>query len=122
MNNNFNLHELEDEIKLPGFNNIINTMRSNIDDTLINFLKKEGYEVPKVITTKYVNDLKSKLEKEDRYLDIMEKVEYDEKANGYYATQYLIPFFNSISNPLSEKDKENIMEEYIRRQKDEKKK
>lgn len=122
MNNNFNLNELEDEIKLPGFNNIINTMRSNIDDTLINFLKKERYEVPKIITTEYVNNLKSKLEKEDRYLDIMEKVEYNEKSNGYYATQYLIPFFNSISNPLSEKDKENIMEEYIRRQKDEEKK
>lgn len=122
MNTNFNLHELEDEIKLPGFDSIINTMRSNIDDTLINFLKKEGYEVPKIITTEYVNNLKSKLEKEDRYLDIMEKVEYSEKSNGYYATQYLIPFFNCISNPLSEKDKEHIIEEYIRRQKDEEKK
>lgn len=92
------------------FKELTNQIANNYDKTIIEFLEDNGYKVPDTITDEYLINLKQELKKQDKFLDTLEYIKYEKNT----ATQYIIPFFNSISNPLSEKTKQEMISQILR--------
>ena len=85
------------------FDEVARNLAAKYDEAVFKFLASEGYDIKKPYDIKQLKSISKKLEKEDRFIDIIDYVETDfEKST---ATFYYVPFFNSISNPLSDEAK-----------------
>lgn len=91
----------------------------NYDRAIIKFLQDNGYTVPKIITNDYLQQLKSELESKNQFLDVLEYTESHVEDNIYYADQYLIPFFNNLSNPLTQEERDRIIQYFVKMKKGE---
>lgn len=82
------------------------------DEAIIKFLKNNDYSISDKPTIKEIEELKNKLATEDKQIDFIDftLTNYEE----FKATRHVIPFFNSISNPIGEEEKAKIMEMYIK--------
>ncbi len=80
------------------------------DKQLRKFLIKNGYKVPKIINDKYINKLRKQLENEDKFVDGFEWIDFDEES--LTIKYHCVYFFNSISHPLSEEMRNEIIERY----------
>lgn len=84
----------------------------DLDNMWFEFLIENGYKVDKPYNIKQLENLRDDLAKEDKVLDYFEYLEYNDGKKGMAITRHLIPFFNSISNPLTNEDKERIIERW----------
>lgn len=82
-----------------------------LDEIIIKMLNENGYKTPEIITSDYINELKSRLKKDDKYIDII--AGFDTETNTHFA----IPFLNRISNPLSEDYIAEIIEKWKKQKK-----
>lgn len=94
------------------FDEIAKNLTTKYDEAVFKFLASEGYDIKKPYDIKQLKSIAKKLEKEDRFIDIIDYVETDfEKST---ATFYYVPFFNSISNPLSQETRNEIIQKLIK--------
>lgn len=90
------------------------------DTTIINFLNKNGFDLKQPISKDKLEIVSEKLKSEGKFLDTISYVDIPEdygKDGSYKVKHYIIPFFNSISNPLSEENKEFIIEGWKKKRK-----
>lgn len=86
---------------------------SNMDDCIIQFLNKNGYPIEEPYDAAKLKYIKADLESKDMYLDTIQYIDYENLQTGKL-THYVIPFFNRISCPLSEDDKKELIEKYMK--------
>ena len=78
------------------------------DDMLANFLNEQGYKIEKPYTEEKAIKIKEQLDKENKYVDFIQLLELgEEKIIAHY-----IPYIESKDNPLSQENREFIIEKY----------
>ena len=120
LNNNFNVDKIQE---LPEINfidnlthNLILDMRNYYDDMLAKFLEDNGYEIKKPYDINQLKQIAKDLEKQDKFIDMLEYQEFDNESQS--CIFYSLPFFNSISNPLSEECRQEILNKFIKSKKE----
>lgn len=88
----------------------VHKMRQDTENMLCEFLEENGYKIDKPYNTEQLNQIKKGLEKEDKFIDILEYTDYDFK--NCEVIRYMKPFFNSISCPLSDTNREFLIERW----------
>ena len=95
----------------------IKYISKEIDNNLIEFLNKNGYQVEQPLNIQNLENIKEQLIKEDKFIDylyIQNNFEVNDD-NSFGIKCVIVPFFNRISNPLTEKDKDILREEWIKK-------
>jgi predicted SpoU family rRNA methylase len=105
------LQDIQDDF----MNNLIKEQTKNCNNMIAEFLTENGYKIEKPYNIEQIKEIKEDLRKQDKFVDIIEYTEFLD--NTYQAYHYLIPFFNSISNPLSENTKQQLAKEYLAKRK-----
>ena len=99
----------KEDLDMVSDNNLISDLVQQsiqeIDDMYYKFLTKNGYKIDKPYNINQLEEIVADLAKQDKFLDYLSYVEY--KNNTIIS--HLLPFFNCISNPLSEEAKEDII-------------
>lgn len=80
----------------------------HIDNMLFEFLNKEGYKIEKPYTVEQVTKIKEQLDKENKYVDYIEVTQYKKEK----IVKHYIPYIGDKDRPLSDKNKEFIIEKY----------
>ena len=102
-----NLEEFEN---INFIDNLIEQMQKDLEDMYYQFLTKNGYKIDKPYKVEQIEAIKKDLESKDKFLDYLEYTEFADNCTQAY--HYVLPFFNSISNPLSEEAKNEIIEKW----------
>ena len=89
---------------------IVEAFYKDLDDAYYKFLTTNGYNIDKPYDMNQLEEIMRQLEKEDKFLDKLDYTIYAKDCSK--VTNYIIPFFNSISNPLSEEDKQELLEKW----------
>ena len=110
----FYIDNLDDIPENTFINDLVKQQAKNIDETIFKFLKSNGYSISKPYDFKQLEELREQLAKEDKVVDTLEYTEYDFNNNTAIFCCY--PFFNRISNPLTEKQRQDIIN-YLKRKK-----
>lgn len=111
-----NINNIQDFSEINFIDNLVKEAQQNIDNMYYEFLTENGYKIDKPYNIKQLQQIKEDLAKQDKFIDYLEYTEFAQ--NSTQAFHYMIPFFNSISNPLSEENREFIIEEWKKRNKD----
>ena len=83
------------------------------DDCIVKFLNENGYDIDKPYTATKLYKIKKQLEEKDLFVDILEYCEFEKDCSK--VTNYMMPFFNHISNPISEDTRKQLIEEWKKR-------
>jgi hypothetical protein len=102
-----NINEFED---INFISNLVNKMKKDLDNMYCEFLEENGYKIDKPYNIEQLKQIKEDLEKQDKFLDYVEYTEFSKNSEQAY--HYVIPFFNSISNPLTEETRNEIIEKW----------
>lgn len=79
-----------------------------IDNMLADFLNEQGYKIEKPYTEEKVVKIKEQLDKENKYVDFIQLFELgEEKIIAHH-----IPFIENKDKPLSQENREFIIEKY----------
>ena len=81
-------------------------------------MRSNGYDIQKPYDIKRIKEIKLELEKQDKFVDVLEYTDIDYKR--CMVTYYYMPFFNSISHPLSNANREFLLEEWKKKNASEK--
>ena len=92
--------------------NIVKEQSKQIDDALCKFLEDNGYKIDKPYNIKQLKEIKEDLEKQDKFVNFINFTDYENKGDSVIACHYVLPFFDRISNPLSEEYKEELIEKW----------
>lgn len=79
------------------------------DNAIKEFLIKLGYNVKEPYDTEQLKEIRKDLEDRDKFVDSVEYTEYDFK--NYKAVTHCQLFLNSVSNPISEEERQEMIEE-----------
>lgn len=85
----------------------------NIDEQFAKFLEDNGYEIRRPFVIDDWIKVKEDLESKGKFLDYIGDYVIEETEKGFKGISYIVPFFNNINNPLSENDKQILLQEYI---------
>lgn len=96
-------------------NELVRQQAENIDDMYCKFLIQNGYKIDKPYNIEQLKEIKKDLEKQDKFIDYLEYSEFSE--DGSTLEHHLLPFFNSISHPLSQDMRENLIKDWKERNK-----
>ena len=107
---NVNICDLDAFPELNLINDLIEQTQKELEEAYFNFLNNNGYKIEKPYTIEQVEKIKEELARDDKFLDYIEYTQFAENCTQAY--HYIIPFFNSISNPLSEDTRNEIIEEW----------
>ena len=102
--------EAFDSINL--IDDVVKSMQEDTEDMYYKFLTENGYKIDKPYNMKQIEEIKKDLEKQDKFVDTIEWIENKSDKDNYTITRHIIPFFNRISNPLSEEDKQELLEKW----------
>lgn len=108
-----NIYEINDVLK----NDIIKVSQEQ-DKAIIKFLRNEGYEITEPITKTQLLKIRKDLELKGLFVDTIEHTEYKFENNMVSAHCYWIPFLNSYRNPLTEETKNEILQTFIKSEKE----
>lgn len=86
----------------------IRKFTEELDDIYYKFLTNKGYKIDKPYNIRQLEKIKEDLRSKDRFLDRIELTKY----NNDGIKVEIIPFLNCISNPLTEKEIQKIIEEW----------
>ena len=104
------IENLEAFDSINFIHNLVNQMTKDLDNMYYEFLTENGYEIDKPYNMEQLKQIKEDLAKQDKFVDYLEYTEFAENCTQAY--HYVIPFFNSISNPLSEEARNEIIEKW----------
>ena len=104
------IENLKDLPQANFISDIVHKMSENIDEMYYKFLTENGYKVDRPYNVEQLKQIKKDLEKQDTFIDYLEYTDFDYKNN--VATHYLKPFFNSISNPLTQETREELIRKW----------
>lgn len=104
------IENLEAFDNINFIDNLVNQMTKDLDNMYYEFLTENGYKIDKPYNMEQLKQIKEDLVKQDKFVDYLEYTEFTKNCNQAY--HYVIPFFNSISNPLSEETKNEIIEKW----------
>lgn len=105
-----NIENLDEFPEINFIDNLINQMQKDLDDMYYTFLTENGYKIDKPYKIEQIEAIKEDLESKGLFVDYLEYTEFKDNCNQAY--HYVIPFFNSISNPLSEETRLEIIEKW----------
>ena len=105
-----NINNLEDFPKPDFISSLVEQVQKDLEDMYYKFLTENGYKLDKPYKVEQIKAIKEDLEKQDKFVDYLEYTEFAD--NCTQAFHYVLPFFNCISNPLSEKDKQELLEKW----------
>ena len=105
-----NIDNLPDFPEISFIDSLVDKMRKDMEDMYCEFLTNNGYKIDKPYNIKQLEEIQKDLEKQDKFIDCLEYTEFSKNCEQAY--HYIIPFFNSISNPLSEEDREFIIKKW----------
>lgn len=91
-------------------NEYIQKVVENIDGMFYEFLTENGYKIDKPYNIEQLKQIKEDLASKDLFLDYIECREFNKNFSQMH--HYMIPFFNHISYPLSEKARDEIIEKW----------
>lgn len=91
-------------------NELVKQQAKDLDNMYCEFLEENGYKIDKPYNMEQLKEIKNDLIKKDKFVDYLEYTEFADNCTQAY--HYIIPFFNSISNPLSEEARNKIIEEW----------
>ena len=82
------------------------------DDALREFLNAHGYRISKPYKIEEIIKIRDELAAKDLFLDYLyyTDMEYDEY--NYKFIEHVLPFFNSISNPLKPDERNRLLESF----------
>jgi hypothetical protein len=112
----FNIDNID--IQNNFYDSMVKQTAKNYDDMIFEFLTENGYKIDKPYNVKQLKEIKTELAKQDKFVDTLQYTEFED--NNCKTYNYILPFFNSISNPLSEEEKQQILEEYLENKKENK--
>ena len=98
---------IDDLENTPKVNLCIKKLTEELDEVYYKFITNIGYKIDKPYNIRQIEQIKEDLRSKDRFLDRIELTKY---TNDGIKLE-LIPFLNCISNPLTEKEKQEIIEE-----------
>ena len=91
-------------------NEMIEQQRKALEEVYCQFLQEKGYKIDKPYDIKQLEAIRNDLESKGEFLDCIDYCEFsDDNTTGYH---YIIPFFNSISNPISDETRDEIIEKF----------
>lgn len=111
--NNFNINNIPD-IEDNFINELVKQQAKDVDNMYCEFLEKNGYKIDKPYNIEQLKEIKEDLAKQDKFVDYLEYTEFADNCTQVY--HYVIPFFNSISNPLSEITRNEIIKKMERKE------
>ena len=101
-----NIPDIEDDF----IGKLVEAQSKQIDKMYCEFLEENGYKIDKPYNIEQLKQIKADLEKQDKFVDCLEYTEFADNCTQAY--HYVIPFFNSISNPLSEETRNKVIEKW----------
>lgn len=107
---NVNIHDLDDFPEFNLIHDLIVQTQRELEEAYFNFLNNNGYKIEKPYTIEQVEKIKEDLAKDDKFLDYIEYTEFSDNCTQAY--HYILPFFNCISHPYTQKEKENLLESF----------
>jgi len=87
--------------------NLYKEMQHDLDDMYYKFLTENGYKLDKPYKVEQIEAIKEDLAKQDKFVDYLEYTEFENNFTQAY--HYILPFFNSISNPLTDEEKTEML-------------
>lgn len=91
---------------------IVKSMQKDTEDMYYKFLTENGYKIDKPYNIEQIQQIKEDLEKQDKFIDTIEWIENKSDKDKYTIVRHIIPFFNKISAPLLEEDKQEILKSW----------
>lgn len=107
---NVNIHDLDAFPELNLIHDLIEQTQKELEEVYFNFLNKNGYKLEKPYTIEQVEKIKEDLAKEDKFLDYVQYTDFDWKNNN--AGHYILPFFNSLSHPYTQEERDHLLESF----------
>lgn len=107
-----NIDNMEQFESLNFINEYIEQLIKDTDNMYCEFLEDNGYKIDKPYNIEQLNQIKNDLAEQDKFLDCFEYTEFSKDSSTAY--HYIIPFFNRISNPLTEEEKQDIINRWKR--------
>ena len=101
-----NIPDIEDDF----IGKLVEAQSKQIDKMYCEFLEENGYKIDKPYNIEQLKQIKEDLEKQDKFVDYLEYTEFADNCTQAY--HYVIPFFNCISNPLTEETRNEIIEKW----------
>lgn len=101
-----NIPDIEDDF----IGKLVEAQSKQIDKMYCEFLEENGYKIDKPYNREQLKQIKEDLEKQNKFVDYLEYTEFADNCTQAY--HYVIPFFNSISNPLSEETRNEVIEKW----------
>lgn len=88
---------------------LVRVQKEQIDDALCKFLENNGYKIDKPYNVNQLEEIRLELAKQDKFVNFIDYTDYENKGDSVIACHYIIPFFDSISNPLDEDYKNELI-------------
>lgn len=108
----FNIDNIEQFDDINFIDKYVQQWQKDTDDMYYKFLTENGYKIDKPYNIEQIKQIREDLEKQDKFIDTIEWIETKNNEDNYNITRHIIPFFNSISNPLSEESKQFILDNW----------
>lgn len=105
-----NVENLPDFPEISFIDNLVTKMQKDIEDMYYEFLIQNGYKIDRPYKMEQIEAIKNDLESKDKFMDYLEYTEFSDNCEQAY--HYIKPFFNSISNPLSEETRNELIEKW----------
>lgn len=103
----FNVDNIEDIPETNFIQAIVDKYYEDLDNVFYEFLTKNGYKIDKPYKIEQIEAIKEDLARQDKFIDTITIEDFDFANN--IAKRTIIPFFNRISLPLLETEKEEII-------------
>lgn len=104
---NIDKKHLEDFPATDFIQDIIDKYYEDLDNIFYEFLTKNGYKIDKPYKIEQIEAIKEDLARQDKFVDTITIEDFDFANN--IAKRTIIPFFNRISLPLLETEKQEII-------------
>ena len=102
-----NVDDLSDFPKENFITDLVNKMQKDFEDMYYEFLTENGYKIDKPYKMEQIEAIKNDLASKDKFVDYLEYTVFSENCEQAY--HYIKPFFNSISNPISEETRNELI-------------
>ena len=84
------------------------------ENAIIEMLKNNGYKIQEPITAEIAKNICHELALKDKWINTIEFFKSEEIEDGILSKYTVIPFLDSISHPLSEEAKNEIVQKYLK--------
>lgn len=91
-------------------NKLVEQQSKDLDNMCCEFLEENGYKIDKPYNIEQLKEIRDNLASQNKVLDWLAYTEFSKDCTQAY--HYMIPFFNSICNPLTKETRNEIIEKW----------